>query len=122
MDIVVRLLIGIPIFFLLGGLWFFLFQLVVGITNGIAFALSKVTRRLFGINGSWSGGTAFFGIVAKFAKGLTVYLFSISVIWSSFIFPAGELIAVWTASAAFLVLFMVWMPCVFMFGLTMRTD
>ncbi len=44
MNIVVRLLIGIPIFLILGWLWTMLFELLVAIVNGSAMGVAKLLR------------------------------------------------------------------------------
>lgn len=122
MDIIWRLLIGIPIFMLMGLIWFFLFNLLTGLVNLAAMGTAKGLRALLRVRGSSRtlGGTAL--VVGEIGKTISLVLFWIAVAWYAFLFPIGEDIAAAVSLAAFAVAFLIWTPAVFASSLFISAD
>jgi hypothetical protein len=117
-DIVVRILLGFAILMLLGWLWTLLFSLFVGLVNGVAFALARGTRKLFGISGQWDLGFEISTTLVSLAKTVVTAAFWFALIGYAFLYPTGA--TIWEIAAAVAVLgtLAAWMPTVFLMGLT----
>jgi hypothetical protein len=121
-DILIRGLLGLFIFAILGYIWLFVFNVIVLIVNGLALAVARGTRKLFGIKGQWDLGFGASVTVSGLAKGVIGLAFWVSILGYSFVYPAGQDIWNLAAAVAFVGLVTVWMPSVFFLGLFMGED
>ena len=119
-DVVLRILLGFLILVLLGGLWALLFGLFTGLVNGVAFALARGTRRLFGIDGQWDLGLSVSVNLASLAKSAVTAAFWVAVVGYAFLYPTGATIWEIAAGLAILGTFVAWMPSVFLTALFAR--
>jgi len=119
-DVVLRILLGFLILALLAWLWTLLFALFVGLVNGVAFALARGTRRLFGVDGQWDFGLGVSEILASLSKSVVTAAFWVSVVGYAFLYPTGATIWDIAAGVAILGTLMAWMPSVFLAALFAR--
>ena len=122
MDVVLRLLIGVPIFMLLGAIWFFLFNLLTGLVNVVAMGAAKGLRALLGVRGSSPSLGSAALVVGEVGKTLSLVLFWIAVAWYAFLFPIGENIAAAVSVGAFAAAFLIWTPALFASSLFISVD
>jgi hypothetical protein len=116
-DVVLRILLGFLILAFLGTLWRFLFALFTGLVNGVAFALARGTRRLFGIEGQWDFGFSVSVILTSIANTVVTAALWVAVVGYAFLYPTGATIWEIAAGVAILGTLMAWMPSVFLTGL-----
>jgi hypothetical protein len=119
-DILLRILIGFLILAFLGWLWTLLFSLFTGLVNGVAYALARGTRRLFGIDGQWDFGLGLSVTLASLAKSGVMTAFWVAVVGYAFLYPTGTTIWEIAAGVAILGTLMAWMPSVFLTALFAR--
>lgn len=122
MDILLRFLIGIPLFIIVGGISFFLFNLLTGLVNFLALGAAKLLRTILRFRGSslTLGGIA--ATIADIGKTLSLVAFWISVAWYSFVYPTAGSVAETTAAAAAAFAFLIWTPGVFVTFLFLETE
>lgn len=119
MDIVVRVFVGLllwPFIFMIST---FIFTMLTGVINVVAIALAKGTRRIFGLDGTWTTGTELAvtaGVIAKsvagFCLGLSVFIYAV--------IPGGASASGWVAAVALGSALVVWMPSLFLASLFSR--
>lgn len=119
-DILLRILLGFVILAFLGWLWTLLFSLFTGLVNGVAYALARGTRRLFGIDGQWDFGIGVSVTVASIAKSGVTAAFWVAVVGYAFLYPTAATIWEIAARVAILGTLMVWMPSIFLTALFTR--
>lgn len=122
MDVVVRVLIGIPILFVFGWLWAFIFGLFVTLVNAIAIGLGRLLGKLFGVQGHWGAGLRVAMVTISWAKtGVTLFLW-VSILWYAFLYPIAGFVAEVSAQIAAGIALMVWMPAAFLVGLFLGSE
>jgi hypothetical protein len=121
MDIVARVLIGLLLWPIAYFVSMFMFSIVTGLANGLALLLARLTRRVFGIRGTWVNGAASalgVGSLAKmtagFCLGLSIFIYAV--------LPGAETVGAWIAAAAFGAALLVWMPSLFVGSLLSEND
>lgn len=115
-DILLRILLG----FVILALWTLLFSLFTWLVNGVAYALARGTRRLFGIDGQWDFGVGVSVTVASIAKSGVTAAFWVAVVGYAFLYPTAATIWEIAARVAILGTLMVWMPSIFLTALFTR--
>jgi hypothetical protein len=117
MDIMLRLLIGIPILFISGMVSYFVLAIVSLVVSAMCFGMAKIFRRLLGVNGSWESGGQVAIAIGQAAKALTIFCFGVSVVLYSFLFPIWGAVSTGFAAASVAILVLLWGPSLFFAGL-----
>ncbi|MEX0781263.1 MAG: hypothetical protein WD557_01340 [Dehalococcoidia bacterium] len=117
MDLVVRLLIGIPIFAFVGGISFFLFNLLSGLVNLVSYGVARALRAMTGARGRWEFGGQIALLGTQLGKALSGGAFMLGLVLYCFLYPTWGGAANWLFAVAGAVLVFVWAPSVFFWGL-----
>lgn len=116
-QVILRILVGLGIFLILGWLATLLFGVFTGLVNSIAYFLARGTRRLFGIEGTWRFGTSVAAAGIGLGKLGVEFCFFVALFLYSFLYPTIGNVAQFFTAATFIAVLAVWMPSVFFFGL-----
>jgi len=117
MNILARLLIGIPLLLFLGWLWILVFSVFVAVVNLPALGLARLLRKLFGIDGQWDFGVTASMTISELAKALVTCAFWVSILWYAFIYPYGSAVSEISMATAVGLTLILWMPATFLLGL-----
>lgn len=104
---------GLVLFPFIVGISFFIFSIITGIANFLAYGLAKGMRALFGIKGSWVTGATISIAVASMAKYFSMTLLVLGIL-IFLVVPVTEPVSGWMTAGAGILAFSVWMPAVFL--------
>ena len=122
MNIFLRLLIGIPLFSIVGFFSYLLFGLLQLVANGAALGLGKAVRWIFRMHGTHATLGKLALAANELAKGATMACVGISIALYALLYPRLDAVDRWFTWASVALLFLFWAPTVFLVSLLVSAD